>query len=133
MLLFIFIVIVLLGILTAFRLLASEIHLDLNEPWRRPHLSNEIPLKLPVVDALPPAIDMPMQPEEMQVTIGDKLNKMDLLLLEKNTVIERLQKELESERANRAEFENLKKILDEEIRDLKARVRGFHLKEQNHA
>jgi len=140
MAIFIFIFLIVGGSLAVFRLLAPEMYLrvrrpQFNFPWARAHLLDEDPPKTyPVLDRLPPAIDLPMQQDEMPSSLSDKLNKMDVLLLEKNKVMDRLQSELEAERSHRAEFDKVKSIMDEEIQHLKEQIKSLKKqKEQSNA
>ena len=129
MTIFIFILIIAAGGLAVFRLLAPEMYLRLprpqfNFPWGKPLHS----------DHLPPAIDLPMQQDEMPVSLSDKVDKMDALLLEKNKLLDRMQKDLEAERSHRAEFDKIKTIMDEEIQRLKEQIKSLKKqKEQTHA
>ncbi len=131
MMIFLFIIITVTASLVLFRLLAPEMYVRLSSrprlhfPWVRPHL---------VVEELPPAIDLPMQPDEMPVPVTGKLDKMDALLLEKNKLIDRMQTELEAERSHRLEFEKVRSIMDEEIQRLKEQLKSLKQnKEQTHA
>ena len=67
--------------------------------------------------------------KEMTQTIADKLDqkciKLEKILEEKNRILDRLQKDLESERSHRGEFESLKGILQQQIDDLKLQNRNL--------
>jgi hypothetical protein len=87
-------------------------------PWYRPHLilsSSE----------MQPISQKPRQPvvmeglaeieKEPNPDLIEQISKLESILLEKNRSIERLEKKLKAEWANRLEFEKVKNILDEEI------------------
>jgi|GEM_PF-3034316 len=140
MAIFIFIILVALGGLAVFRMLAPDMYVRVSRqrftfPWNRAHLLSEEPPKYyPDIDSLPTAIDTPMQQEDMPVPISEKLEKMERLLLEKNKAIDRIQTRLEAELSHRREFEKVKTILDEEIQQLKQQLRYLkNKKEQSHA
>ena len=138
MAIFILICIVALGIFAAYRLLAPYMYVPISRPgyhfpWSRPHLLEEPSAHIPVVDHLPPAIDLPLQTEEMSVPAAEKITKVEILLLEKNRLLDRLQKQLEAERSHRAEFEKVKEVMEGEIKRLKDQIKNIKHKEQNHA
>ena len=121
MLVLLSIVAVIFAFLIVFRLLSG----DQPWPWPRPHLLDEDNIalrpKVPVAPALalPEAIDLPVDPQDMPIPLTVKAEKLEVLLLEKNKLIDRLQSDLEAERSHRQEFEKVKDLLDEEIVRLK--------------
>ncbi len=133
------------GALAVFRLLTPEMYVRLNHrprfefPWGKPRLLADSVSEVPVqpeslMENLPIAIDMPMQADEMPAAEVNKTARMEILLLEKNKAIEKLQKELQAERSNRSEFDKVKAIMDEEIGRLKDQVRSLkQVKEQRNA
>ncbi len=142
MLIVIFLLVLCAGMFVAYRLLSAEMYLSLNRPvyfsWGRSHVqesSVEPSAKVEVIDHLPTAFDVPLQPEEMPAPITEKIHKMDLLLLEKNKMIHRLQTQLEAERSNRENFERVKLLMDQEINHLRQQIKGFKqfYKEKDHA
>ncbi len=64
----------------------------------------------------------PSTPAELPAANTEKLER---LLLEKNKLIERLQRELEAERLHRLEFEKVREMLNDEILRLKEQNRGL--------
>ena len=139
MILFIFISLVLLGIATAWRLLAPEMYLRLSLPkyqfpWgRQLFKQSAVPYAQPV-DYSVVAIDEPLQPADLSDSVTDQLNRMEKLLVEKNKLIDKLQKSLESERAHRSQFMKIKAMMDEEIERLKTQNKTLKpKKEQTHA
>lgn len=127
----IFIIVVTLGLVTAYRLLWPEMYVQVPKsrfsfPWRKPHLR---------ADLEPPAqivVDAPRlhEPESSKYSMNpatplEKINKLEALLLEKNKVIDRLQTQIDNERQTRLEFENVKSIMDEEINHLREQLRAF--------
>ena len=136
-----FILVILLGAFAAIRLLAPDMYLRLNIPkfnlpWGRHRLLPDSaayqPDQASIIDRLPVAIDTPMEPEEMPMALTEKLKKMEALLLEKNKLIDRLQRNLEAERSHRCEFEKVKSIMDEEIARLKEQIKSRPQKENAH-
>ena len=127
MLVLLSIVAVIFAFLIVFRLLSGDQPLSLPWPWQwpRPRLLDEDNIalrpKVPVAPepVLPEAIDLPVDPQDMPIPLTVKAEKLEVLLLEKNRLIDRLQNELEAERSHRQEFEKVKDLLDEEIVRLK--------------
>ena len=79
-----------------------------------------------------PAGKAPVPQEELQdikQALVDKLDqkciKLEQILEEKNRILAQLQKDLESERAHRGEFESLRAILQQQIDDFKAQNRNL--------
>ena len=145
MTLFLFILVICVGGFAAFRLLAPDVYVRLKTakfnfpiPWRRPNLlkdSTDVSVKeQPLAyDHLPTAIDTPIEAHDMPEELSQKLFKMEMLLIEKNKLIERLQREVQAERAHRNEFEKVKSIMDDEVLRLKDQVRQLKNKENIHA
>ena len=138
MALLLFLIVVGFGVLAAFRLLTPEMYVRLNHrprfhfPWGRAHLIPDAPVEnVLAMEELPVAIDTPMQAEEMPAAVNDKLTKLEILLLEKNKAIARLQKELDAERSCRATFENVKGIMDEELLRLKSEIKSLKKERSN--
>ncbi len=52
--------------------------------------------------------------------LGERCQKLEQLLDEKNRILSQVERELSDERAHRSEFESLKDILQRQIEDLKA-------------
>ena len=138
MLVLFLLVAVIFAVLITFRLLSG----DQPWPWQwpRPRLLDEDNIvlrpKIPVAPepVLPEAIDLPVDPQDMPIPLTVKAEKLELLLLEKNKLIDRLQSELEAERSHRQEFEKVKELLDEEIARLKEKNRALkNQKELNNA
>jgi hypothetical protein len=96
MIVFLLVIISVLALLITFRLLSGD-------RWQAP--------AAPAPTELPVAIDLP--------------EKFERLLLEKNQLIDRLQKQVEAERSHRLEFEKVKELLSEEILRLKEQNRGL--------
>ena len=116
----------------AFRLLAPEMYVRVGQPrfhfpWVSTHFSEvqEMAHDKPEADRLPPAIDTPLQSEDLQFPLSEKLVVIESLLVEKNKMIERLQKQLYAERSHRSEFETIKSVMDEEIVRLKGQVKNL--------
>lgn len=135
MFLLFFLFIASIGLYTAYRLLWPEMYVKLNRPdfnfpWNRPHLrpdaqpSDEVVVDAPYVDLPRPIVDAPRR-EPLPGATLDKIGKLENLLFEKNKIIDRLQEQLENERLHRKEFENVRTILDEEIKHLREQLRGF--------
>ena len=125
MLVLLLVIAVIFAVLITFRLLSGD------PLWPRPRLLDEdnIVLRsktsaLPV-PVLPEAIDLPMDAQDMPMSLTAKTEKIELLLLEKNKLIDRLQSDLEAERSHRQEFEKVKALLDEEIIRLKEHNRAL--------
>ena len=137
MALLLFLIVVGFGVLAVFRLLTPEMYVRLNHrprfhfPWGRAHLIPDVPAEAVAMEELPMAIDTPMQPEEMPIIVNDKLIKLETLLLEKNKLIERLQRELEAERSTRKTFENVKAIMDAELNRLKSDIKSLKQERSN--
>jgi hypothetical protein len=131
MVIFLFGLIVAAGLVIAYRLLSDDMYVSLNRqgfafPWRRrPRQPVAVPVEVPPADHLPEDFDVPMRAEEMPENMAGQVNKLDLLLLEKNKLIDRLQTELDAERENRRDFEKVKDILDGEIKDLRSQLRSL--------
>ena len=129
MLVLLLVIAVVFAVLVTFRLLSG----DAPWPWRwpRPHLLDEDDIALrpqapaAPVPVLPEAIDLPVDPQDMPIPLTVKAEKIELLLLEKNKTIDRLQSDLEAERSHRQEFEKVKDLLDEEIIRLKEHNRAL--------
>lgn len=58
--------------------------------------------------------------EALVEKLDQKCVKLEQILDEKNRILDRLQKDLESERSHRNEFEGLKAVLQQQIEELKA-------------
>jgi hypothetical protein len=144
MLILFFILLVGGGIFTAWRLLAPEMYVRVSSPrrpmyfsWGRPHLRGDsaVPTqmkRMSTVDSLPIAIDEPMLMDEV-VPVKDKFKKMELLLLEKNKTISRLQKSIEAERSHRLQFDKIRVVMNEEIERLKTQLKTLKEKEKSRA
>ena len=106
MLIFLLIVIVVAGTIFAYRLIAPYMHV----PVFAARSTN--------------TADVPFdEEEEISLPTDDSFIKLDNLLLEKNKLIAKLQKDIESERAHRVEFDNVKVVMDQEILRLKDQIR----------
>ena len=129
MLVLLSIIAVIFAFLIVFRLLSGDSPSPW--PWLRPRLLDEDNIalrpKAPAASepALPEAIDLPMDPQDVHVPLTVRAEKLELLLLEKNKLIDRLQSDLEAERSHRQEFEKVKDLLDEEILRLKEHNRAL--------
>ncbi len=132
MYLLIFSLIVCVGLFTAYRLLWPEMYVKVgkpqfNFPWAKPHLREDVTHEQIVVDA--PRVEMPQRDyihdEPVSFAGSDKIQKLEALLFEKNKTIDRLQTQLDNERSHRKEFENVKNIMDEEIKHLREQLRAF--------
>ncbi len=130
----ILIIILCAGLFTAYRLLWPEMYVKLNPPnfkflWRKPHLRPDVSHTHVVVDA--PSIDISKpiedapQEEFLSNSMDEKIDKLEVLLYEKNKIIDRLQSQLDSERSHRKEFDNVKAIMDEEIKHLREQLKAF--------
>ncbi len=109
------VIIIVFASLTALCLLSGD-------PWW-PRLRLKVPAA--PVPVLPDAIDLPMDAQEMPMSLTAKAAKVELLLLEKNKLIDRLQSDLEAERSHRQEFEKVKALLDDQILKLKEQNRAL--------
>ncbi len=109
MIVFLLVIISILALLITFRLLSGGAPLFRLSP--KTSGASASPTELPE------AIDLP--------------EKFERLLLEKNRMIDRLQRELEAERSHRLEFEKIKELLDEEISRLKEQNRGLKISKES--
>jgi hypothetical protein len=89
-------------------------------PWYRPSLILTSPIhrevyKQPIiVEGL-----AELEEESFDISAQEKVAKLEAILLEKNTAIEKLQKQLTAEKSNRADFEKVQNVLNEEIQNLR--------------
>lgn len=119
MILFLIFIILILGIIVLISLFAPH-----KLPWYRPHLiisSSEItPMDQPV------AISKVMLEEklvssdvEFKLSLKEQVSKLEIILGEKNRLIEKLQKELSSQKDQRFEFDKVQSLLNQQIEELK--------------
>jgi len=108
MIVFLLVIISALAFLITFRLLSGD----------APLFRIALPSKGPGASA----------PTELPVAITEKFER---LLLEKNQLIDRLQKQVEAERSHRLEFEKVKELLNEEISKLKEQNRGLKIPKES--
>jgi hypothetical protein len=128
--------VVAVAVIVTIRLLEPEMYMKLRSrgpidfPWNRPHLKEVV---FEPVSELPVAIDTPMRQDEMPVEVSEntKIAKLETLILEKNTLIERLQRKLAAEEHNREAFENVKKIMDAELTRLKTEIKQLKRQERS--
>ena len=111
MIVFLLVIISALALLITFRLLSGD------APLFRIALPSKRGTSAPAPAELPVAIDLP--------------EKFERLLLEKNRMIDRLQRDLKAERSHRLEFEKVKELLSEEISRLKKQNRGLKISKES--
>ncbi len=104
MIIFLLLIISVLALLITFRLLSGDGSLFRS--------------KTPAVSA----------PAELPAAATEKFER---LLLEKNQLIDRLEKQVEAERSHRLEFEKVKELLNGEISRLKEQNRGLKVNGTN--
>ena len=103
-------------------------------PWYRPHLILEKatkvePIKTQEIVQQPMVMEGLAEPEsDFHISLDENVARLETILFEKNTIIEKLQRELAAEKTHRGEFEKIKAILDEEIQKLK--IKNKELKNQ---
>lgn len=103
-------------------------------PWYKPSLvldssSDLQPIKVEPVARPPVIIEGLAEPEnDFHVSLEDNVAKLEIIINEKNRLIEKLQKGLAAYRSHREEFEKVKSILDEEIQHLKAQNKELKAK-----
>lgn len=104
-------------------------------PWYRPHLilnpADSDMVRTPASTPVQPVImeglaDPDPEPARYDPSLEEKIVRLENILLEKNAVIEKLQRQVTAEKAHRTEFEKVKAILDEEI--VKLRKQNKELK-----
>jgi hypothetical protein len=128
--------VVAVAVIVTMRLLEPEMYVKLrsrapiNFPWSRPHLKEVV---FEPVNELPVAIDTPMRQDEMPVEVSEnaQIAKLETLILEKNTLIERLQRQLAAEQRNREAFEDVKKVMDAELLRLKTEIKQLKRQERS--
>lgn len=137
----IFVVVVSVGIILAWRLLAPEMYVTINNvpkysfPWEKVHALRRS-TKVQVMPVTPADYPLPVSKAAAATDDGpgDEVQRLERLLLEKNRTIDRLQKALEAERSHRTQFMKVKGIMDDEIGRLKTQVKTLKpKKEQHHA
>lgn len=96
-------------------------------PWYRPHLildRNDSLRVEPTRIKQPVIMEGLAEPEsDFNISLEENVTRLEGILNEKNRMIEKLQKELTAEKAHRGEFEKVKAIMDEEIKNLKTKNR----------
>lgn len=119
MIVFLLLIISVLALLITFRLLSGDAPLfRIALPFKK-GAGASAPAELPV------AIDLPMEAQEVHPPTTEKFER---LLLEKNQLIDRLQRQVEAERSHRMEFEKVREMLLDEISMLKEQNRGLKTK-----
>lgn len=101
-------------------------------PWYRPSLvlnSSEIQ-RVHDVEPLPkqPLIMEGLAEPELEITSQERVAKLEAILSEKNTVIEKLQKQLAAEKSHRSEFEKIQAVLNEEIQSLRSQSKELKIR-----
>ena len=120
-----------LGCWIAYRLIAPELNLQLNLsrlrlPWQRERLSKDIVQLVKPAELIDEPASLHIAPEpDYQISENEKLDRLEKLLTEKNTDIERLSTALEAERQHRLQFEKTQQLLQEEILRLKQEVKNI--------
>lgn len=138
-----FFIVVLIGVVTAFRLLAPEMYLSIDRskmrfPWERARLRTEDAQAVPVApesiraNDFPIAIDTPVEMEEIQETQADKYLKLEGMLYEKSKELQQLTSQLKAERDHRADFEKVKDLMSEEILRLKNQIKDLKKTKVSH-
>lgn len=129
-----FIFIIALGLFIAYRLLWPEMYLKLGRPnfnfkWGKPRLRADVRHDQPItVDAVMDQVEDNnlVQEEPALSKLGSaKIQKIEGLLFEKNKIIDRLSLQLEAEKSHRKEFDNVKNIMDDEIKHLREQLKAF--------
>ncbi len=93
-------------------------------PWFKPHLILErSEIKR---EPKPPAIQKPQVMEglieqdiEFNISLKEKIERLEVILHEKNKILEKLQTQLDAEREHRHEFEKVREMLIAQIESLK--------------
>ncbi|MEI7999295.1 MAG: hypothetical protein WCH62_07325 [Candidatus Omnitrophota bacterium] len=94
-------------------------------PWYRPHLNfktSEFELsERRSVSRQSAGMEGAVEPEgDFNIPLEENVARLENILNEKNRFIERLQRELAAEKGHRTEFEKVKAILDDEIKNLRS-------------
>ncbi len=118
-----------LGIYFVYKLIGPELNITLerpflNLPWRKRQLKEDIADISHGASAVVEDVDdINLDPQLNVVTAEDKILRLEQMLREKNSDIDRLNLSLENERKHRIEFEKTQTILQEEITRLKKEVK----------
>jgi hypothetical protein len=104
-------------------------------PWYRPHLilnpSEMQPLTTTIIRKQPIIIEGLAEFEiegNGNISLEEKESRLDHILIEKNSMIEKLQKQLIAEKSHRLEFEKVKGLLDKEILNLRKQNKEFKIR-----
>jgi hypothetical protein len=104
-------------------------------PWYRPHLilnSSQFSVGTQTMPQQPNLLESFLSPEipdeSLEIALEGKILKLETMLTEKNTVIEKIQKQLAAERTHRQEFEKIQSLLNEEIKNLRAQNRELKVR-----
>ena len=96
-------------------------------PWYHPPLildkSEMVTMPAPqTIIHRPVVMEGLAEPEDdFELPVEENVSRLESILHEKNRTIERLQRELAAEKSHRGEFEKVKSILDDEIKNLKTK------------
>jgi len=109
-------------------------------PWPRPHL-NLIKSEIEPIKDYPQTRQAPLKgasvksksENDFQISLEENVARLETILHEKNRTIEKLQRELASEKSHKREYDKIKAILDDEIinlktqnKELKTQIGGSH-------
>ena len=124
MILFFILVSVISAIIILLYLLAPQ-----TLPWYRPHLrltSSEIEsIAVQTVSKRPIIMEGLAEPDKnFDISLQEKVTRLENILAEKNVTLEKLQKQLVAEKSHRVEFEKVQTLLNEEIVRLRTQNQG---------
>ena len=99
-------------------------------PWYRPSLilgKSEIsPIIEPKPKRRPIVLEGLHEPDEnFRLSLEENISRLEMILGEKNIMIEKLQRELTAEKSHRLEFEKVKELLDDEILTLRRKFKNL--------
>ena len=107
-------------------------------PWYRPHLllsanrqETVQPRSYPRQPVILEGLAEP-EPErnDLDISSKEKVARLENILLEKNAAIEKLQKQISTDKNLREDFEKVKALLDEEIVSLRKQNRDLKIRQE---
>src|SRR3569623_1646948 len=101
-------------------------------PWYRPQLilnPSQMSIHAPVIQPiLDDFLGVQLPKDSIEIALEGKILKLETILSEKNTAIEKLQKQLSAERSHRTEFEKIQDLLNNEIKNLRLQNRELKVR-----
>jgi hypothetical protein len=125
-----------LAILTAAVVVLFSLFAPHKLPWYRPrlalnsHSAEMVRVQIPRQPIVMEGLASPEEETRLDPTLQEKVSRLETILLEKNTLIEKLQKQVVAEKSLREDFDKVKALLDEEIINLRKQNRELKAKQE---